>query len=177
MTRRPSTAWPIRSTTRPSTATPQVKCETESSGVGSFLDAYRTLLWFMRVPLAWACIVTLALVLANAISISVRERRTEMAVLKVLGFRPGQIVLLVMGESVLLGLAAGFASGALTYMIVDWGFHGLAFPMGFFPVFLVPVSALWWGPAVGALAALAGSLLPAWSASRVKPAEVFAKVG
>ncbi|MGA2253943.1 MAG: ABC transporter permease [Thermoguttaceae bacterium] len=155
---------------------PQVKCETESSGIGSFLDAYRDLLWGMRWLLTPACLGTLALVLANAISISVRERRTEMAVLKVLGFRPGQIVLLVMGESVLLGLLAGFASGALTYMIVDWCCHGVAFPMGFFPVFMIPINALWWGPAVGAGAALAGSLAPAWSASRVKPAEVFAKI-
>jgi putative ABC transport system permease protein len=153
-----------------------VKCETESSGIGSFLDAYRDLLWGMRWVLVPACVLTLALVLANAISISVRERRTEIAVLKVLGFRPRQIVLLVMGESLLLGIAAGFASAALTYMIVNWCLHGVAFPLGFFPVFLVPVNALWWGPAVGAGAALAGSLLPAWSASRVKPAEVFAKV-
>ena len=155
---------------------PQVKCETESSGVGSFLDAYRFLLWFMRWPLSLVCLGTLALVLANAISITVRERRTEMAVLKVLGFRPGQILLLVIGEAELLGLLAGFSSAGLTYMIINWCFHGLSFPMGFFPVFLVPLHALWWGVAAGGGAALAGSLLPAWSASRVKPAEVFAKV-
>ncbi len=163
--------------TSPYYRSPQVKCETESSGIGSFLDAYRDLLWGMRWVLIPACLLTLSLVLANAISISVRERRTEIAVLKVLGFRPGQIVLLVMGESALLGLLAGFASAALTYVIVDSCLHGVAFPMGFFPVFLVPIDALWWGPAVGAGAALAGSLLPAWSASRVKPAEVFSKVG
>jgi putative ABC transport system permease protein len=162
--------------TSPEFTSPQVKCETESSGIGSFLDAYRDLLWGMRCVLIPACVLTLALVLANAISISVRERRTEIAVLKVLGFRPGQIILLVMGESVLLGLAAGFASAALTYWIVDWCVHGIAFPLGFFPVFMVPINALWWGPAVGAAAALVGSLLPAWSASRVKPAEVFSKV-
>ena len=75
-------------TTSPYYHNPQVKCETESSGIGSFLDAYRDLLWGMRWLLAPACLGTLALVLANAISISVRERRTEMAVLKVLGFRP-----------------------------------------------------------------------------------------
>ena len=137
-------------TTSPYYHNPQVKCETESSGVGSFLDAYRDLLWGMRWLLTPACLGTLALVLANAISISVRERRTEMAVLKVLGFRPGQILLLVMGEAVLLGLLSGFVSGGLTYMIINWCFHGLSFPMGFFPVFMVPLSALWWGVAVGA---------------------------
>jgi ABC-type lipoprotein release transport system permease subunit len=41
---------------------------------------------------------------------------------------------------------------------------------------MIPLDALWWGVAVGAGTALVGSLLPAWSASRVKPAEVFAKV-
>ena len=46
----------------------------------------------------------MALVIANAISISVRERRTEMAVLKVLGFRPGQILVLVLGEALLIGV-------------------------------------------------------------------------
>ncbi len=163
-------------TTSPYYHNPQVKCETESSGVGSFLDAYRDLLWGMRWLLIPACLGTLALVLANAISISVRERRTEIAVLKVLGFRPAQILLLVIGEAVLLGLLSGFASAALTYMIINWCFHGLSFPMGFFPVFMVPLNALWWGVVAGAGAALAGSLLPAWSASRVKPAEVFAKI-
>jgi putative ABC transport system permease protein len=155
---------------------PQVKCETESSGIGSFLDAYRDLLWGMRWLLTPACLGTLALVLANAISISVRERRTEMAVLKVLGFRPAQILMLVMGEAVLLGLLSGLLSAVLTYTIINWGFHGLNFPMGFFPVFMIPSGALWWGPAVGVGAAMAGSLFPAWAASRVKPAEVFSKI-
>ena len=59
-----------------------------SSGIASFLDAYRDLLCGMRWLLVPAILVTMALVIANAISISVRERRMEMAVLKVLGFSP-----------------------------------------------------------------------------------------
>ena len=57
----------------------------------------------MRWLLVPAILVTMALVIANAISISVRERRTEMAVLKVLGFHPTQILLLVLGEALLIG--------------------------------------------------------------------------
>ena len=86
----------------------------------------------MRWFLAQACIVVLSLVLANAISISVRERRTELAVMKVLGFRPEQIVLLVLGESVLLGLVAGLASAGATYTIINYGLGGLKFPIAFF---------------------------------------------
>ena len=50
----------------------------------------------------------MSLVIANAISISVRERRTEMAVLKVLGFAL-QILRLVLGEALLLGVLSRLA--------------------------------------------------------------------
>ncbi|MGA2621751.1 MAG: ABC transporter permease [Thermoguttaceae bacterium] len=157
-------------------ADPPVKCETASSGMAAFLDSFRDLLWIMRRLLAPFCLATLALVIANAISISVRERRLEMAVLKVLGFGPKEILSLVLGEALLLGTAAGTASAALTYAGINWYYGGVKFPVAFFGRFLIPDQALWWGAGVGAAAALLGSLLPAWSASRVKPAEVFAKV-
>jgi putative ABC transport system permease protein len=156
---------------------PEVKIEMASSAFGRFLEPFRDLLAGMRWLLAPACIVTLALVLANAISISVRERRTELAVMKVLGFRPLQIVLLVLGESVLMGLVAGLVSAGVTYAVINWGFGGVKFPIAFFDAFLIPINALYWGASVGAGAALVGSLFPAWFACQVKPAEVFAKVG
>jgi putative ABC transport system permease protein len=156
---------------------PEVKIEMASSAIGTFMVAFRDLLNGMRWLLAPACIITLALVLANAISISVRERRAELAVMKVLGFRPGQILLLVLGEAVLLGLAAGLASAAISFLVINYGYGGIKFPIGFFPAFLVPIDALGWGALVGAGAALAGSAVPAWLACQVKPAEVFAKVG
>jgi putative ABC transport system permease protein len=155
---------------------PAVKCETASSGIASFLDAFRDLIWGMRWLLAPACILTLSMLMANAIGISMRERRMEMAILKVIGFRPYQILLLVMIESLLLGTLAGLLSAVLTYTIVNWGFGGLKFPIAFFDVFLIPADSLWWGVSIGALAALVGSLVPAWSACRVKVVDVFSKV-
>jgi len=156
---------------------PEVKIEMASSAIGTFMEAYRTLLNGMRYFLAPACIIVLALVMANAISISVRERRTELAVMKVLGFRPGQILLMVIGESVLLGLVAGLLSAGATYALIDYGMGGLKFPIAFFDTFMIPLEALYWGAGVGAVAALVGSAVPAWFACHVKPAEVFAKVG
>jgi putative ABC transport system permease protein len=157
-------------------ASPSVKCETASSGIASFLDAYRDLIWGMRWLLAPACLVSLSLVIANAISISVRERRQELAVMKVLGFRPHQILMLVLGESLLLGAGSGFLSSALTWYVVNNVLGGLKFPIAFFPSFMISDDALWWGPVVGGLAALLGSISPAWTACNVKVSEVFAKV-
>lgn len=159
----------------PSFTNPTVKCETASSGIASFLDAYRDLLWGVRWLLSPAVLASLALVIANAISISVRERRQELAVMKVLGFRPWQLLLLVLGEAVLLGAGAGLMSAGATYLLIN-SLGGIKFPVVFFSSFQIAPQALWWGPAVGAGTALAGSLLPAWSARSVRVSEVFAKV-
>jgi putative ABC transport system permease protein len=114
--------------------------------------------------------------MANAISISVRERRTEMAVLKVLGYPPRQILALVLGESLLVGGSSGLLAGALTYGIVNILIGGVKFPIAFFPAFMVPGQALLWGLAMGFSTALLGSFLPAWGARSVKVSEVFSKV-
>ncbi|MCS6850702.1 MAG: ABC transporter permease [Gemmataceae bacterium] len=158
-------------------AAPAVKCETASSGIASWLDAYRDLIWGMRFLLSPAIIATMALVIANAISISVRERRAEMAVLKVLGFAPAHVLVLVLGEALLIGAVSGLVSCGLTYVVVNHVIGGFKFPIAFFPAFFVPWHALWWGPAVGGLTAAIGSFLPAWTARSVKVSEVFAKVG
>lgn len=153
-----------------------VRCETASSGVASFLDSYRDFIWGMRWLVAPAMLVIMGLVSAIVISIAVRERRAEMAVLKVLGFLPRQILVLVLGEGLLVAGVAGALSATLTYSVVR-AVGGFKFPIAFFPTFMVPAAALWWGPAFGCLAALAGSIIPAWSARSVKVSQVFSRVG
>jgi putative ABC transport system permease protein len=163
-------------TSSPYYSSPAVKCETASSGIGSFLDAYRDLIWGMRYLLAPACLTTVAVVISLAIGIGVRKRQMELAVMKVLGFRPWQILVMVLGESLLLGTLAGLVSSWGTWLLVNNLFGGIPFPIAFFPSFLIDDSALWWGPAVGGGAALLGSVWPAWSACRVKVSDVFSKV-
>jgi putative ABC transport system permease protein len=160
----------------PDFTSPEVKCETASAGVSTFLDAYRDLIWGMRWLLAPAILVTLALVISNAISISVRERRTELAVLKVLGFRPNQIMVLVLGEALLIGVLSGTFSSWLTYGLVNIVIGGVPFPIAFFSAFMISIHALWWGPVLGGVTALLGSFVPAWTARNVLVSEVFSRV-
>ena len=97
----------------------------------------------MKYILVPAMIGIMCLVVANAISISVRERRTEMAVLKVLGFQPRHVMLLVLGEALLVGFLAGGMSSFLA-----WGMLGsFKFQIMFFGAFFVPQEALLYGPA------------------------------
>lgn len=162
--------------TSPYYTNPAVKVETSSSGIAAFLESYRTLLTGARWLLAPAILLTLSLVIANAISISVRERETEFAVMKVLGFRPQHILGIVLGEAVLIGLLAGLASAGLTYWMINRVLGGLSMPIAFFGVFYIPMAAIWWGAAVGVGTAFVGSVLPAWNARRVHVADVFARV-
>ena len=157
-------------------SSPAVKLETASSGISTFLTAYRDLVWGMRWLLAPAILVTLSLVISNAIGISVRERRMEMAILKVLGFRPNQVLGLILGEALLLGGVAGFLSSTITYLVVNLWMNGVRFPIAFFGVFYVPDAALWWGLAIGLGTAFVGSIFPAWSTRRVRVIDVFSKV-
>jgi putative ABC transport system permease protein len=153
-----------------------VKVETASSAVSRFLAAYEDIFFGVKFILAPAIVIVMIVIVANAVSISVRERIAEMAVLKVLGFRPGQILAMVLGEGCALGAVAGLLAAGLTYFVINLWVGGIKIPIGFFPVFFVPGQVFWWGPALGGLTALVGGFVPAWTARGIKVSEVFSKV-
>jgi putative ABC transport system permease protein len=157
-------------------SSPAVKCETAASGTSSWLEPYKDIFWGIKWLLVPVLFAIMALVMAMAISISVRERRTEMAVLKVLGFSPARILAIVLGEAVLVGALSGFFIVALAYLLIQGTLGGIPFPIAWFSIWPIPTDALWWGPAFGALTSLLGSLIPAWNARNIKVSEVFAKV-
>lgn len=163
-------------TSSPAFSNPAIKCETAASGVANFLDSYRDIFWGMRFLLTPAAVISLCVVSANAIGISVRERRQEMAVMKVLGFSPLQIMLLVLGESMILGLLAGLVGSWATFFLINKYFGGFSLPIAFFGKFFIADGALWWGPTIGLFAGFIGSVWPAWSACTVKVTDVFSKV-
>jgi putative ABC transport system permease protein len=160
----------------PSFKSPAVKCETASSAIGAWLAPYQSLIFGVKFLLVPSILATMALVIACAISIGVRERRTEMAVLKVLGFGPNHVLMLILSEALLIGLVSGFLSALLTVVIFNYYFGGINFRVAFFPTFPVPWQALRWGVLAGGLTAFLGSIVPAWAARGVKVSEVFAKV-
>ncbi|MCS6863743.1 MAG: ABC transporter permease [Gemmataceae bacterium] len=149
-----------------------IKLETASSGIGTWLGGFKDIFWGIKYILVPAMIGIMSLVVANALSISVRERRTEMAVLKVLGFQPRHVMFLVLGEALLVGLMGGAMSTFLAWRLLG---H-FKFQIMFFGAFFVPAIAMLYGTLLGMAVALAGSIVPAWTAKDVKVAEVFARV-
>ena len=59
-----------------------------------------------------AVIFTILVVTANTMSMAVRQRRKEVAVLKTLGFGSGLVMALILGEALVLGAARAEASGS-----------------------------------------------------------------
>ncbi|HEY1375558.1 MAG TPA: ABC transporter permease, partial [Gemmataceae bacterium] len=134
------------------------------------------ILWGMRWLMAPLIVAVIVLIVAIANSIGVRERQKELAIMKVLGFAPWQILVLIVGEAVLVGALSGAIATTTAWGLINQVMGGFALPIGFFGKFKVADAALWWGPAVGAFAAAAGSFFPAWSARKVKVTEVFSRI-
>src|SRR5207247_7453073 len=66
-----------------------------------------------------AVALTILLVTANTMSMAVRERRKEIAVLKTLGFPSRLVLALVLGEAVALGVLGGVFGVGLASMLIS----------------------------------------------------------
>jgi putative ABC transport system permease protein len=84
----------------------QTRTETEAAFRAGFVSMAGNLALLLN-GIALAVMFTILLVTANTMSMAVRERRTEIAVLKTLGFPSGLVMALILGESVLLGALGG----------------------------------------------------------------------
>ena len=151
---------------------PEVKLETSSALISSIFEGLKDIVWAMKYLMSPAMIAIMVLVISTAISIGVRERRTELAVFKVLGFRPWHVAGMVLAEALLVGILAGGMASSCLY----FGIGSIKVQLAFIGAFFVPWQVLVGGPLLGMIVAFIGSLLPALSAKNVKAVEVFSKV-
>jgi putative ABC transport system permease protein len=120
-----------------------------------------------------AVFVTLLLVVANTMALSIRERTGELAVLKTLGFTHVQVMMLVLVESctvALLGAVLGL--GAALAVVPGIG-QAL---QQFVPVFFVPPRDIAVGFVIALLLGLAAGLPPALQAMRLRIVDALRRV-
>jgi putative ABC transport system permease protein len=152
-------------------STAQTKTESEQAFTVGFLSLLGNVKMFL-LAISAAVMFTILLVSANTMAMSVRERVREVGVLKTLGFTPGTILQLILGEA----CAISVAGGAIGYLISTLLLRAVAHSPfgGFLPtmqVFDIAVASV----CIGAAAAigLASSLVPAWNASRISIIEAL----
>ncbi|HYK17361.1 MAG TPA: FtsX-like permease family protein [Bryobacteraceae bacterium] len=142
------------------------RSESEKAFQLSFISFLGNLRLFI-MAICGAVMFTILLVSANTISMSVRERIREVGILKTLGFTPGAILGIVLGESAVIALIGG-AIGCLLAegmcSAVSRGPGGDFMPALHTLAITPPVGLICLG---GALAiGLVSSFIPAWTASR-----------
>lgn len=95
------------------------RTESEKEFGRSFLAFLGNVKLFLAAICA-AVTFTILLVSANTIAMSVRERTREMAILRTLGYAPGEILQLVLVESVLISVIGGVLGIGLGYGLTQW---------------------------------------------------------
>lgn len=116
---------------------------------------------------------TILLVTANTMSMAVRERRKEIAVLKTVGFGSGQVMGLILTEAMLMGTAAGALGilGTLWAIATLNGAPGQTV-LGISHLELQPRVALF-GAGVALSLSLAAGFVPAWGAYRARVTQML----
>jgi len=103
-------------------------------------------------------------VMANTMTMTARERLGEYATLKVLGFRPGFVVRLLLGESLFITAVGGAVGIALTWPLA----HTFRAHTGtLFPVFNVSATTVALQVLACVLVGLLAAAWPAWKMSRI----------
>jgi len=111
-------------------------------------------------------ILVTALTLANNCSISVRERRTETATLRVLGYHRGTIARLVVTEAMLVGLIGGVLAVAICAVAFRDGVRLTPGQTGLLPPVTVALPGVIAGFIVALVVPLLGALPAAWASLR-----------
>ncbi|HEY8550929.1 MAG TPA: ABC transporter permease [Vicinamibacterales bacterium] len=95
----------------------QTKTETEQAFFASFAAMGGNLTRLLNF-IGMAVAFTVLLVTANTMSMAVRERRTEIAVLKTLGFPGWLVMILILVEALLISVSAGLIGIGLAWLLV-----------------------------------------------------------
>ena len=125
----------------------------QTGNIGAMITAILSVVFFI-----------ILLVVANTMAQSVRERTSELAVLKTLGFSDTGILLMVLAESLVIAILGGWVALGLMFVLVGRGSLNTAM----LPVFIFSTRALVIGAILAVLLGILAGVLPAAAAMRLK---------
>lgn len=152
----------------------QTKTETERAfvlGFVSMLGNIKTLI----ISISSVIVFTILLVVANTMGMAIRERTVEIAVLKTIGFRNRLVLVLLVAESLLLGLLAwllGSVGARVLFSSLDYTKINLMF----IRQLEVKPETLVLGFGVAMLIAFASTIVPAYRAAKMTIAAALRNV-
>ncbi len=146
----------------------ETRAETELAFVQGFAKQIGNIGAIMTAVLS-AVFFTILLVAGNTMGQAVRERIQEIGVLKAIGFTHVQVLGMVLGESVLLGVIGGLAGLGIAVVAISGGDP----TGGVFPIFFFPVRDIVIGLFLTVLLGLVAGMLPALQALRLSAVDAL----
>jgi putative ABC transport system permease protein len=149
----------------------ETKTDTEKAFAASFVKQAGNI-GFLMMTIGAVVFFTLLMVTGNTMAIAVRERVRELAVLKAVGFSDRFVLALVLSESLFLAALGGALGVALAKLMTLNGdpTHGML------PYFYLPLSAAAVGIVLALAVGIAGGILPALSAMRLRVVDALRRV-
>jgi putative ABC transport system permease protein len=154
----------------------QTLSQDEGSFQHSFMGGMSAVLSTMDV-ISIVILVIMVLILANTVAMGARERTSEYGVLRAIGFLPGDIAWLVIGEATVLGIAGGIAGLGISVLFVN-GMMGrwIEENVSFFPYFRVVLPTALLSLALAVVLGLLSGIFPAWQSSKLKVVDALRRV-
>jgi len=150
----------------------ETKTDTERAFQASFVSMFGNLSLLLG-SIAVAVVITTLFVAGNTMAMSVRERTTEIAVMRTLGFPAATIFLLIAGEGLLMSILGGVIGVGLARAIVNPNFLSAG---GFIPEIGVNNANILTGLALSVVIGVLAGLIPATMASRLKIVDALRRV-
>jgi len=141
------------------------RTQTEEAFVKIFLEMYGDIRGLIR-NVGLAVVFSLMCVAGNAMAMSMRERTTEVAVLKAIGFGKRLVLVLVLVEAVLISGLGGVLGALGSKLLFDvWDLSRYA--SSIMPVFYIPWPTALLGLGVSLLIGLVSGIVPAVRAAQL----------
>ncbi len=153
------------------------KTETEQAFLAGFVALAGNLSLLLN-GIGLAVAFTILLVTANTMSIAVRERQQEIAVLKTLGFSSRLVMTLILGEALLIGVMGGFLGIVISLGILRLlpGVPVLGDIIAGFPNFGLSPQTTAIGISIALLLGLAAGFFPAVAAYRARIVDALRQI-
>ncbi len=149
----------------------ETRTQTEKAMAASFVKQMGNI-EFLILSIGAVVFFTLLLVIGNTMAIAVRERTSELAVLKALGYSDRFVLGIVIAESLLLALVGGGAGLALAKAFSLGGDP----TGGMLPIFYIPLGSLGAGLALALAVGMVAGIIPAVSAMRLRVVDALRRV-
>jgi len=147
---------------------------TETAFLDAAVSSLAGLVEFVSL-LGYGALGLVALGVGNSLSMSIRDRTREIAILKIVGFRRPQVLQLMLSEALVCGLAGGLLGGSLAWLLLKASHFELSVEGFSFAPSLTP-GLMFEALILSALLATVAGLFPALRVARLRVADALREV-